>query len=74
MGVYEDLAEREGYLFEARRQEAEARDLERRARAFDAAVKAIGLLEAGSQGSLSQAVVDDPQGHSPQNLAPTRQE
>jgi hypothetical protein len=25
MGVYEDLAEREGYLFEARRQEAEAR-------------------------------------------------
>jgi len=49
MGAYEDLVQRAGYIFEAKRYEAEARDLERRARAFDAAVKAIQIFESGDQ-------------------------
>lgn len=69
MGVFEDLVEREGYVFEARRQETEARDLECKAKALDAAVKAIRLLEAGSQESLNQAVLDDPPGHAASNPA-----
>jgi hypothetical protein len=44
MGAFEDRAEREGLIFEAKRREAEALRLERRATAFDTAVKAIQLL------------------------------